>query len=92
MKTEQPYLDKNGIEIKEWALLKVFHFSGGRGNKKHYMYKLVRLREASNGSGGKERYWYGLHITKNFGEGYFLRATANEQRVIANAEIVQYYN
>lgn len=33
--------DKNGNEIKEFDVLKVFHFIGKR-RKKHYMYKWVK--------------------------------------------------
>ena len=47
MEKEEPYFDKSGKEIKEFALLKVFHFKGrneqGRGRKNYFMYKWVRL-------------------------------------------------
>lgn len=33
--------DKNGLVIKEFDVLKVFHFTGAR-RKKHYVYKSVR--------------------------------------------------
>lgn len=33
--------DKNGIQIEEFDLLKVFHFIGAR-RKKYYMYKWVK--------------------------------------------------
>lgn len=36
------FVDKNGSEIKEYDVLKIFHFVGAR-RKKHYMYKWVRL-------------------------------------------------
>ncbi len=35
------YLDKSGVEFKEFDVVKVFHFTGAR-NKKHYMYKWIR--------------------------------------------------
>jgi hypothetical protein len=47
--------DKNGIEIEEFDILKVFHFVGVR-KKKHYMYKMVILW---NG------YFYGSHLNNN---------------------------
>ena len=36
------FFDKNGIEIREFAVLKFFHFIGAR-KKKHYMYKWARI-------------------------------------------------
>jgi hypothetical protein len=35
-----PVFDKNGDEIKEFDLIKVFHFTGAR-RKKHYTYKHI---------------------------------------------------
>ena len=34
--------DKNGVQIEECDVLKVFHFTGAR-KKKHYMYKMAVL-------------------------------------------------
>jgi hypothetical protein len=48
-------LDKNGVVIEEFDVLKVFHFVGAR-KKKHYMYKVAVLWE------GK---LYGSHIESN---------------------------
>jgi hypothetical protein len=96
MTIEAPYYDKNGREIKEFAVLKTFHFIGRR-RKRHYMYKWVRLVE----DGGK-KYWYGQHLTgangffekgiKENATGYALRAVAKNERKIMDTEIVQQYD
>jgi nuclear transport factor 2 (NTF2) superfamily protein len=93
---EAPYYDKHGREIKEFAVLKVFHFTGAR-KKKHYMYKWVRLIEDKG-----KKYWYAQHLNDNtaFFEkgsdkwltGYGLRAVANPERKIMDTEIVQQYD
>jgi hypothetical protein len=93
---EQPYLDKNGREIKEFAVLKVFHFIGAR-RKKHFMYKWVRLVEDKG-----KKYWYAQHLTDATGffekgsnkqwSGYGLRSCANSERKLINTEIVQQYD
>lgn len=86
MEIEAPYFDKTGKEIKEFAVLKVFHFIGAR-RKKHYMYKWVRLKER----GGK-KYWIANHLdSEKEGNYYILRACANEQRILIGTEIVQQY-
>ena len=54
--------DKNGTEIHEFDLLKIFHFIGAR-RKKYFMYKWVRLNEG---------YLYAMHIEDNTNYGYFL--------------------
>lgn len=89
MSTEEPYFDKNGKEIKEFAILKVFHFKGvneqGRGRKIYYMYKWVQLQEWKG-----IKYWVAKHLTNNEGEHYHLRSVADkETRVIKGSEIVQ---
>lgn len=85
---EQPYFDKNGKEIKEFAVLKVFHFQGvnkqGRGRKNYYMYKWVRLTEWKG-----KRYWVAMHLNSNEDVYYHLRTVANSDRVLENSEIVQ---
>lgn len=48
-------LDKNGVEIEEFDVLKIFHFTGAR-RKKHYMYKVAIMHN------GK---LYGSHIDSN---------------------------
>ena len=88
---EEPYFDKNGKQIKEFAVLKVYHFFGvneqGRGRKHYYMYKWVRLKEFNG-----KKYWVALHLTKGDGTSYNLRAVADKQtRIIADSEIVQQY-
>lgn len=58
---EASYYDKYGVEIKNFDILKVFHFTGvnnqGRGRKHYYVYKWVMLVE-SNG----KLYWAALHL------------------------------
>lgn len=85
---EAPYFDKNGREIKEFAVLKVFHFKGrneqGRGRKNYFMYKWVRLIEDKG-----KKYWVAFHLMDARGDYYHLRSTAGEGRKILGAEIVQ---
>lgn len=78
-----PLLDKNGIEIREFAVLKIFHFTGAR-KKQHYMYKWVRKVEG---------HLVGMHLDSDKpGNWFSLRSLANtETGIIANAEIVQQY-
>ncbi len=93
---ELPYFDEKGVEIKEFAVLKVFHFIGAR-RKKHYMYKWVRIVEDRG-----KRYFYAQHLTdaSAFFEkgitdkwtGYGLRGVANSERRIIGAEVVQCYD
>ena len=86
---EQSYLDKNGKEIKECAVLKIFHFKGvndrGNGRKNYYMYKWVQLKEHKG-----KLYWVALHLTNNSGDYFHLRSIAKDG-VINDAEIVQQY-
>lgn len=89
---EQPYKDQNGKEIKEFAVLKVYHFKGtneqGRGRKHYYMYKWVRLVEYSD----NKKYWAAMHLTNgDLKNCYRLKAVANENRIIKGTEIVQQY-
>lgn len=96
VEVEAPYYDKHGREIKEFAVLKVFHFIGQR-KKRHYMYKWVRLIEDRG-----KKYWYAQHLTDAtaFFEkgsnkrltGYALRAGANPERKLMDTEIVQQYD
>jgi hypothetical protein len=81
---EAPYFDKKGKEIKEFALLKIYHFFGvndqGRGRKHHYMYKWVCLEEYKG-----KKYWSALHLTNGDGGKFRLRAVADKQtRIIAH--------
>jgi hypothetical protein len=90
---EAPYFDENGMEIKEFAVLKVFHFIGAR-RKKHYMYKWVRIVEDMG-----KRYFYAQHLEDASGffeksitdkwTGYGLRGVANPERKIIGTEVVQ---
>ena len=90
MTTEQPYFDKNRKQIKEFALIKFFHFKGvneqGRGRKNYYMYKWVRLIEWKG-----TLYWTAFHLTDGSDSYFHLRTVASEGRIIQGAEIVQQY-
>ena len=76
---EQPYFDQTGKEIKEFALLRFFHFVGAR-KKKHYMYKWVNVVM------GK---YVALHLENSSGDHFHLRGQADENRIIADALILQ---
>lgn len=85
---EAPYFDKNGKEIKEFAVIKIFHFKGvneqGRGRKNYYMYKWVRLTERNG-----KKWWTALHLSNDSGDYFHLRSTANDERILTDTEIVQ---
>ena len=91
METEKPYFDKNGKEIKQFAVIKIFHFKGtneqGRGRKLYYMYKWVQLREWQN-----KLYWVALHLTDDKGDFFHLRSISDIDRKLEGVEIVQTYN
>lgn len=90
---EAPYFDEDGVEIKEFAVIRVFHFIGAR-KKKHYMYKWVRIVEDKG-----KRYFYAQHLTDASGffekgvtdkwTGYGLRGCANSERRIIGTKVVQ---
>lgn len=78
---EAPYFDKNGKQIKEFAVLKVYHFSGlneqGRGRKHYYMYKWVRLKEHKG-----KKYWIARHLSEDKESSYYnLRAVADKSSI-----------
>ena len=84
MGIEQPYYDKNGKEIKEFSLLKVFHFTGAR-KKKYYMYKFVKILDCVNGTG----YYIGDHLDGT-NDWFLLCSIADpETRIINSCEIIQ---
>lgn len=87
MDSEPAFYDKNGNEIREFDLIKLFHFKGvndrGNGRKNYFMYKWVQLSEFH----GTKR-WIGLHLDAENGS-YFLSFDADENRVLKDAEIVQ---
>jgi hypothetical protein len=92
METEQPYFDEKGREIKEFSVLKVYHFTGrneqGRGRKHYYMYKWVRLKECQ----GMLR-WVAMHLSSASENDYYqLRAVSSDtdcNRRIKGTEVVQ---
>lgn len=92
LKIEKPYFDKFGKEIKEFAILKMFHFKGrneqGRGRKNYYMYKQVRLKKYDT-KNEPSLWWVGYHLTNNQDSCFTLKGIANEERIIESCEIVQ---
>lgn len=61
--------DKNGQIIREFDILRVFHFYGrrrGRGREVHYMYKIATVKEWTNPRIGKQ-WWF--HHTAEMGDG-----------------------
>lgn len=85
---EAPYFDKNGKQIKEFAVIKIFHFKGvndqGKGMKNYYMYKWVRLKEVNG-----KKWWTALHLSNDNCGYFYFRSTANSERFLADTEIVQ---
>jgi hypothetical protein len=80
----QKFLDSKGNEIKEFSLLKIFHFKGvnrrGNGRKIYYMYKWVKVL---NGE------FVATHLEDDSGDYFHLRTIADHAGVCATAEIVQ---
>lgn len=77
------FFDKNGIEIKPFSVLKIFHFTGvnerGNGRKHYYMYKWVRI---VNGE------FVALHLEDDSGA-YFHLKTIAVDGVCHSCEVVQ---
>ncbi len=74
------FFDKAGNQIKEFDVLKVFHFIGAR-RKRHYMYKLVRRDD-------KGRMAI-MHLTASDEPMVPMMAVTNKDGVFEEAEIVQ---
>ncbi len=66
--------DKNGTRIREFDVLKVFHFVGAR-RKKHYMYKWVRRHPGS-------AYLHALHMEDDSGDYYVLSGNYKETEIV----------
>lgn len=66
--------DKHGNELREFDVVKVYHFTGAR-RKKHYMYKWLIIKQDE---------LYALHLEGNSGDGYWIK---NEN--IEKIELVQ---
>jgi len=85
---EENYFDKNGKKITEFCIVRQFEFMGrneqGRGKKKYYSYKWIRLTE-HNGV----KHWAAIHLMDDTNQYYHLRTVANENRILNNIEIVQ---
>ena len=85
---EGNYFDEKGKEIKEFSLIKIFHFKGvnekGKGIKNYFMYKWVRLKEFKG-----KMYWVGLHISDDSSDYFHLRSIADKNRVLKGVEVVQ---
>jgi hypothetical protein len=74
------FFDKKGREIKEYDVLKVFHYVAALRRKKVYMYKWVRI--------DNEGYFTGNSLS-HCGHTYRLRACANSEGILEDSEIVQ---
>ena len=74
------YFDKQGKQINEFDVLKVFHFIGSR-RKRHYMYKWVRRDD-------KGRMAI-MHLTESDEPMVALAVVCNKDGVFEGAEIVQ---
>jgi hypothetical protein len=88
---EEPYFDERGFEIKEHAVIKMFHFKGvneqGRGRKNYYMYKWVKLKQFQD-----KKYWVALHLTNDSGDYFHFRGLAKGERKLKGVEVVQQYD
>jgi hypothetical protein len=83
MKTEDYYFDEKENKIKEFSIIKIFHFIGAT-RKKHYMYKWVRLMEFEG-----IKYWVALHLSDDSGDYFHLRSIADKDRILKGVEVVQ---
>lgn len=79
-KTPMRWFDKKGNEIKEFAIIKIFYFIGYR-NKKHYMYKWVKIKDGC---------LVAYHLV-NDSNGYFDMRSYPQYKKLEEIEIVQYY-
>lgn len=84
MITEEPYFDKNGIQIKEFSVIKIFHFKGvndqGRGRKNYYMYKWINIVDGQ---------YVAKHLMDDSGDYFHLRIVADKDRKLTTTEVVQ---
>lgn len=75
-------LDKKGREIKEFAVIKVFHYTAALRREKVYMYKWVMIKDGE---------LFGMHLTDSTGSGSPLWPLLDEETGRIDAEIVQQY-
>ena len=67
--TDVKILDKKGAAIRQYDILKVFHFFGrrrGLGRDKHYTYKIAGMKEIPKHG----KLWYFYH-TAEMKDGYY---------------------
>jgi len=84
MAIEKPYYDQNGKEIKEYSLLKMYHFTGAR-RKRYYMYKWVKIKKYI----GAGEHYICEHLDGS-NSWFSLRSIADpETRIINSCEIIQ---
>jgi len=73
--------DKKGVNIKEFDVLKIYHYTAALRRKKCYMYKWVQIK---NGE------LYAVHLSSNNNDGFFLWPQADQDtRIYPSVEIVQ---
>jgi hypothetical protein len=82
-----PFYDKKGVEIKEFAVIKIYHFTAALRRKKHYMYKWVRKNP------NDPRYLVAYHLDSDKPNNYFnLSALSNGvDNICHSVEVVQSY-
>ena len=90
---EPPFLDKKGNQIKEFDLIKIFHFKGrnsrGNGQKNYYLYKWVRIEEIAG-----KRFYVGYHLNDDNSNFFRLAAIGGASyselgcRILHNVEIL----
>lgn len=73
------FYDNKGVEIREFAVIKFYHFTGKR-RRKYYMYKWVNIIDGHLAA---------RHLTPDGGS-FWLKAVADKDNRI-NCEVVQDY-
>ncbi len=76
--------DKYNQIIREYDILKVFHYYGrkrGKGHEKHYMYKIAKLKFINEKYGNQ---WYFYH-TAELKEGYW---PSLSDKVLEEVEVI----
>lgn len=75
--------DKNGQIIREFDIVRVFHFYGrkrGKGHERNYMYKIANIKDTKDGP-----QWWFWH-TAEMKEGYFPKYAGSG--ILKEAEII----
>jgi hypothetical protein len=83
----QTWYDKNGVEIKEFSVLKMYHFTAALRREKRYMYKWVKKCPIDN------RFLVAFHLTDENPDSWFNLSslTHDDENKISGVEVVQSY-